>query len=76
VPADVLARQKARLTRARRDRHHDEVQRALMRLRRAAGGTENLMPHFLDAVNAYATIGENCDTFRAVFGVYKPAAVL
>ncbi|TMI76550.1 MAG: hypothetical protein E6H05_03400, partial [Bacillati bacterium ANGP1] len=52
------------------------VQRALVRLRRAAGGTENLMPHILAAVHAYATIGEVCDTLRDVFGVHKPTAVI
>ncbi len=74
VPPDVLQRQKARLGRVRGERSGDGVQRALMRLRRAAGGTENLMPHVLEAVKAYATIGEICDTLRAVFGVHKPAA--
>ena len=76
VSPEVLARQKARLARARRERNHDEVQRALVRLRRAAGGTENLMPHILAAVHAYATIGEVCDTLRDVFGVHKPTAVI
>ena len=38
VPPEVLSRQKARLAQARRARNHDEAQRALMRLRRAAGG--------------------------------------
>jgi methylmalonyl-CoA mutase N-terminal domain/subunit len=60
----------------RSERSGDEVQRALMRLRRAAGGSENLMPHILEAVKAYATLGEICDTLRAVFGVHKPAAVV
>src|SRR5438093_1058151 len=76
VPPEVLSRQKARLAQARRARNHDEAQGALMRLRRAAGGTENLMPHILAAVQAYATIGEICATLRAVFGVYKPTAVV
>ncbi len=76
LPPEVLERQKARLARVRRERNHDEVQRALMRLRRAAGGTENLMPHILAAVKAYATIGEICDTLRAVFGAHKPTAVV
>jgi methylmalonyl-CoA mutase N-terminal domain/subunit len=76
VPADVFQRQKARLARVRSERSGDGVQRALMRLRRAAGGTENLMPHVLEAVKVYATIGEICDTLRAVFGVHKPTAVV
>ncbi len=76
VPPEVLDRQKARLAQVRRERRGDDVQRALMRLRRAAGGAENLMPHILDAVKSYATVGEICDTLRAVFGVHKPVAVV
>jgi len=72
VPKEVVQRQKERVRRVRRERSGDAVERALGRLRRAAGGDENLMPHIIEAVKAYATIGEICDTFRAVFGVHKP----
>lgn len=72
VSPEVAARQKARLRSVRSERDGDAVERALLRLRRAAGGSENLMPHILEAVRAYATIGEMCDTLRAVFGVHKP----
>ena len=41
---------------------------------RAAEGAENTMPFILDAVRAYATLGEICDAFRGVFGVYKETA--
>ncbi len=75
-PPEVVERQKARLTRVRRERDGDRVERALRRLLRGAGGTENLMPHILEAVKAYATIGEICDTLRAVFGAYRPPAVV
>ena len=40
--------------------------------RDAAAGRENVLPHILEAVRAYATIGEICDTLRARFGVYRP----
>jgi len=76
VSEEVLQRQVARLARVRAERDNDAVERALGRLRRAAGGTENLMPHVLEAVRAYGTIGEICDTLRAVFGVYRPPAGL
>jgi len=49
---------------------------ALERLERAARGSENLMPHILDALVARATLGEVCDTLRAVFGTYRPEARL
>ena len=40
-------------------------------LKKAAQGDENLMPHFVRCVHAYATLGEICDTMRAVFGEYR-----
>ncbi len=55
--------------RARRDSH--QVTRALDALQRAAGGAENTMPYLLDAVRAYATLGEICDALRNVFGTYQ-----
>ncbi len=76
VSPEVLDRQKASLAQVRRERNSDQAERALLRLRRAAGGTENLMPHLLSAVKAHATIGEICDTLRAVFGAYRPPAVV
>jgi methylmalonyl-CoA mutase N-terminal domain/subunit len=58
--------------RARRD--NGRVQKTLDALRRAAEGTENTMPFILDAVRAYATLGEICDAFREVFGSYQETA--
>ncbi len=54
--------------RARRSR--SRVQAALDALRRAAENTDNTMPCILEAVRAYATLGEICDALRDVFGVY------
>jgi len=65
-----------RLNRVRQERSSSDVSRTLEELRHAAQGTENLMPHILDAVRAYATLGEICDLFREVFGAYRPAEVL
>ncbi len=64
-------RQRARLARVRAERDNDEVQRCLAALRHAAEGTANLMPFILDAVRAYATLGEICRVFRDVFGEYR-----
>ena len=55
--------------RARRD--NAKVRRSLDSLRRAAEGTENTMPHLLDAVRSYATLGEICEALRGVFGTYQ-----
>jgi len=48
----------------------------LQGVRRAAQGDENLIPYFLDAVKAYATIGEICDVLREVFGEYDQVKTL
>lgn len=64
-------RQVARLNRVRSERDAAAVAAALERLRVAAEGTENLMVPILDAVNAYATLGEITDVFRRVFGEYQ-----
>ncbi len=52
------------------------MEHALARLRAAAQGDGPLMESILAAVRAYATIGEICDTLRAVFGVYRPVALV
>ena len=62
-------REKLAALRARRD--NDNVRKSLDGLKRAAEGTENTMPRLLDAVRAYATLGEICDSLRAVFGAYR-----
>ncbi|HEY1337207.1 MAG TPA: methylmalonyl-CoA mutase family protein, partial [Bryobacteraceae bacterium] len=66
--------QKLAALRSRRD--NVQVRRTLDALKRAAEGTENTMPCILDAVKAYATLGEICDAFRTVFGTYQEATHL
>ena len=65
-----------RLNRVRRERSAVDVAQKLEELKRAAQGTENLMPYILETVRSYATLGEICDVFREVFGEYKPTEVL
>ena len=69
-------RQRERLARVRRERDNELVTQRLEALRDAAQGTENLMPHILDAVRAYATLGEICGVFREVFGEYREPVFL
>ena len=71
IDEDVGAQQVARLERLRDTRDNDAVSRALDRLRYGAAGSENLMPILVDAVRAYATIGEMCDALRDVWGEYE-----
>jgi methylmalonyl-CoA mutase N-terminal domain/subunit len=75
IDESVALRQEERLRRLRAQRSNEEVHHRLDRLRSAAEGTENLMPHIYDAVKAYATLGEICDALRTVFGAYEEVAI-
>ncbi len=54
----------------RESRDNKKVKQTLAALKKAAEGTDNLMPKILDAVRAYATLGEIVDTLKSVFGEY------
>ena len=56
-------------TRARRD--SSAVRQTLESLRVAARGGDNVMPFAMDAVEAYATVGEICGVFKDVFGAFR-----
>lgn len=58
------------LARIKRDRDQAAVARGLKEVEDAARGTANLMPAIVDAVRAYATVGEISDALRRVFGVH------
>jgi methylmalonyl-CoA mutase N-terminal domain/subunit len=64
-------KQVARLQELKRTRDPNAVQQALAELKTAAEGTDNLMPPILKAVMVLATLGEICDTLRAVWGEYE-----
>ncbi|MGH7404678.1 MAG: acyl-CoA mutase large subunit family protein [Candidatus Methylomirabilales bacterium] len=72
VNPEAAENQKVKLTGFRARRSGRAVEQALIRLREAALGEENLMEPILGAVKAYATIGEICGLLREVFGEYKP----
>ncbi|MBL6965132.1 MAG: methylmalonyl-CoA mutase, partial [Anaerolineales bacterium] len=65
------AHQAARLKTLRAERDNARVGQTLDRLRIACQGTENTMPYILDAVRAYATLGEIIGVMKAVFGIYQ-----
>ena len=75
IDESVRAQQSKQLRKLRAERSSDEVARQLTALRKAAQGTENLMPHIYAAVKAYATLGEICDSLRDVFGTHEEASV-
>ena len=64
-------RQVDRLEKLRSERDNGRVGQALDRLRIACLGTENSMPFILDAVRAYATLGEIVGVMKEVFGIYE-----
>jgi methylmalonyl-CoA mutase N-terminal domain/subunit len=72
VDPALARRQIERLEDLRRRRDAGKVEERLAALKRAAEGTDNLMPYILDAVRAYATVGEICHALREVFGEYQP----
>jgi methylmalonyl-CoA mutase N-terminal domain/subunit len=76
IDESASERQLAKLEQLRRTRDNDAVQRTLDRLRAAARTTENLMPPILDAVRAYATVGEMCDALRDVWGEYEEVPII
>ena len=72
VDPAVGERQKEKLSALRARRNNTKVDSALASLRSAAKGTDNLMFPILDAVRAYATLGEICGVLREEFGEYQP----
>ncbi len=62
--------QRSKLKKLKRDRNGKRVKEKLLMLRKAASDGENLMPHILDCVREYATLGEMCNTLKEEFGVY------
>ena len=68
-------RQIERLNRVRRERDNQAVEERLSALEDAARSEDNLMYPILDAVRAYATLGEIMDVFRQVFGEYRETAI-
>jgi methylmalonyl-CoA mutase N-terminal domain/subunit len=60
-----------RLNAVKRSRSQRDVQDRLRAVEDACRGERNLMPPVLEAVKAYATLGEVCDVFRKVWGAYR-----
>ena len=71
ISPEVERYQKQKLARVKSERDGAKVRESLARLKKAAQGTDNLLPPTLDAVKVYATLGEISDILREVFGEYK-----
>ncbi|HEX7735334.1 MAG TPA: methylmalonyl-CoA mutase family protein, partial [Ktedonobacteraceae bacterium] len=68
VDAEAGRQQAARVAQLRLSRDNQRVQQVLSALEAGAAGNTNLMPLIVDAVEAYATLGEVSDAMRRVFG--------
>ncbi len=71
IDPEVQRVQLMRLEQTRKSRNNPKVKALLDKIRKAAEGTDNLLPHILAAVKAYATVGEVCDALRDVYGEYQ-----
>lgn len=76
VGADVERRQAERVKTLRGRRDSQKVIQALETVSRVASGTDNIMPAIIEAVKAYATVGEISDALRRVFGEYREPSVI
>ena len=75
IDASIERDQIARVAEYRAERDAAVVASRLEDVRSAAVGTANLMPRFLEAVDAGATLGEICDVLRGVFGKHVAEAI-
>ena len=75
IDESVRNHQLERLERVRSQRDKGAVSRSLDALRKTAQGGENTMRATIDAVRAYATLGEICSSLRDVYGVYEEPAI-
>ena len=64
------------MNRVKQERDNERVRQCLDQVVRAAENDENLLPPMLDAVRAYASVGEICKALIPVFGTYRETSVL
>ena len=76
VDPAVRTSQIERLKKLRSERDNAAVETCLAALKQGAEGDRNLIPLMLEAVKAYATLGEICDVLREVFGEYQQVNTL
>ena len=76
IDPKVEEEQIARLQKVKRERDNQKVRQILQKLHDEAEKNVNLMPTIIEAVKAYATLGEICDVLREVYGVYKEMIII
>jgi methylmalonyl-CoA mutase N-terminal domain/subunit len=86
IGESVARQQIEKLKKLRARRSNDEVRRCLDALKKAAAqepqvkadgsvSDANTMPYIIEAVRAYATVGEICAALRDVYGTYEEASI-
>ena len=75
VDPKTLSRQTDRLKQIKKERDNQKVQSALRSLKNAAGEKKNLMPHILEAVKCYATVGEIVNVMKEIYGVAQQVSI-
>jgi len=76
IDESAAERQLARLNELRKTRDNARVRATLDALQQGARGSANTMPLIIDAVRAYATVGEMCDALRDVWGEYEETPII
>jgi len=76
IDESAAERQLSKLKDLRRTRNNVGVRAALDALKDGARGSANTMPLLIDAVRAYATVGEMCDALREVWGEYEETPII
>jgi methylmalonyl-CoA mutase N-terminal domain/subunit len=71
VNPEVEKLQKQKIDKIKSERDSNQAEKSLQNLKKAAQGTDNVIPPVLEAVKAYATLGEIADVLREVFGEYR-----
>jgi methylmalonyl-CoA mutase N-terminal domain/subunit len=72
IDNSIEVKQAKNLKELRSTRDNNKVENLLSKMKSASESEENLMPHIINAVKSYATLGEISNTFREVFGIYQP----
>ncbi|MFX1494168.1 MAG: methylmalonyl-CoA mutase [Promethearchaeota archaeon] len=75
IDDEVAKHQIESLEKIKQERNNQKVKEKLEKLKKAAEGTENLMPYIIDAVREYVSIGEIINILKEVFGTYQEDSI-
>jgi len=76
IDEEIEKKQIKRLSKLKRERDNKRVSQVLDKVRQVAEGDQNIMPVLIEAVKAYATVGEITDALRDVFGEYREPTIV